>query len=517
MAQKLAIGYIRVSLAREEMISPEIQRATIKSWAARNSRRIVEWVEDLDRTGRNFKRRVVDAIAKIEQKKADEIIVYRYDRWGRNAVESLANVKRVEVAGGSLQSATEPMDVETAIGRYNRTNAFAIAEMYSDIIGDNWRAAHKARIERGLPAQGTRRFGYVRLGKVLDEFSPIQHKYRRDPNDEQGERYEPDYESGAADMVAEMYELYIGGLGYKEIAQILNLRGYRTTRGKEWSIATVRRFLDSGFAAGYLRVHDETCKCRDAINCRNKIYIKGAHPPIIGDETWQRYLARRRERTRMPPRVRTPRYPLTGLVRCGQCGASMIALSGGRGKAGWNYICGRRKNGQGCSGVIVLRSRAEAAVLDRLREIVDELERARADVQVALSRPQRSPADERRRLQRELADVDAALRRLAIQRATDTAMPDDIYAAARDELLERRERLERAVAELEASPEIDAGRAEPVMHRLIDDWDIIPVRRRNELLRSVIRHVLVYRHGSGSRIAVRMRWEPCECVLCSAT
>src|SRR3954464_3145089 len=123
------IGYIRVSLAREETISPEIQKKTISSWAARSGRHIIDWVVDLDRSGRNFRRKVIKAIERIEGREAVEIGVYRYDRWGRNAVESLANVKRVELAGGQVISVSEPIDAETAVGRYTRNNAFSIAEM----------------------------------------------------------------------------------------------------------------------------------------------------------------------------------------------------------------------------------------------------------------------------------------------------------------------------------------------------------------------------------------------------
>src|ERR1017187_4799198 len=136
-----AIGYVRVSLAREDMISPDIQKAAQIDWARRNGRRIVRWIVDLDATGRNLKRKIMQGVAAIEAGEAAEISVYRYDRWGRNAADSLANAARVEIAAANVVSVPEPLDPETSIGRYNRTNSFALAEMQSDIIGDNWKAA----------------------------------------------------------------------------------------------------------------------------------------------------------------------------------------------------------------------------------------------------------------------------------------------------------------------------------------------------------------------------------------
>jgi hypothetical protein len=87
----------------------------------------------------------------IRQREAREIVVYRYDRWGRNAADSLANVRRVELAGGGVVSATEPLDPDMAVGKCNRTNAFALAELQSDLIGENWKAVHSSRKGRELP------------------------------------------------------------------------------------------------------------------------------------------------------------------------------------------------------------------------------------------------------------------------------------------------------------------------------------------------------------------------------
>lgn len=514
------IGYIRVSLAREEMISPEIQKAAITSWAARNGRRIVAWVPDLDKSGRNFKRRVMEAIEHVESGRAVEIAVYRYDRWGRNAVESLANVKRVEMVGGQVQSATEPFDVETAIGKYSRTNAFAIAEMQSDLIAENWRAAHAARVDRGLTSSGTPRFGYIRKGRIPDEVAEMPHRHRRDPNDPV-ERYEPDYAGGAADALVEMYDRYIAGSGYSVIASWANGQGYTTTRGRPWSAATVRRVLDSGFGAGLLRVHDPECPCRDPSRCNRKVFVRGAHEPVVDMDTWEQYLAARRDRTRMPPRSRDPRYPLTGLVVCGHCGKVMNAHTG-NGIAGYRFICATYKTARLCRPISPLRSRLEDAVLDRLREFADEVERERDEAArgvVVRMRPP-STAQQRKRLEQALAEVDAALRRLAIQRATDEHMPIEIYEAARDELLDRRGQHERALAELgEPDDTLDPEQAAPIAHKLVADWEILPVARRREMLRTLVRHVVVYKPAGYGRpqVDVRLRWEECTCVRCSAT
>ncbi|GAA2298580.1 hypothetical protein GCM10010402_66510 [Actinomadura luteofluorescens] len=519
------IGYIRVSLAREEMISPGIQRAAITAWAARTGRRIVDWVEDLDNSGRNFRRRVMQAIERIEAREAREIGVYRYDRWGRNAVESLANVKRVEMVGGQLQSATEPFDVETTIGKYSRTNAFAIAEMQSDIIAENWRAALANRVDRGLTTSGSACFGYVRRGRIPDPFASQEHspRYRRDPDDNGGERYEPDYASGLADVHVAMYDRWLDDQrGFNEIAQWLNTRGICNTRGARWSDTTVRNVMDSGFAAGLLRLHDPECKCGKPSSCVRRIYVEGAHEAILDPETWERYRKERAARTRIPPRVKVSPYPLSGHILCGHCDNPMKIQGGGHpSRAGYGYRCSRWHHYRDCDGPFPRRLLVEAEVLKRISEWAGDVEQ-RAAVKAARRLVVNNAEADRQRLSARLAEADAALKRLMKRKAIDgDKMPNAVYEEARDELLAERGRIERDLGNVEQSAEVNIADVAPLMVELVDGWDVIPGPKRREMLGQLIRHVKVSRDPDGPRGAVRVDvapvWEPCNCRRCHVT
>jgi site-specific DNA recombinase len=432
--QLMLIGYIRVSMAREEMISPDIQRTVITDWARRNGYRIVAWIEDLDETGRNFRRKVMRGIERIEQHEAHGIAVYRYDRWGRNAVESLANVQRVELVGGQVLSATEPLDPETAIGRYNRTNAFALAEMQSDIIGENWKAALGNRVSRGLPATGGDRFGYVRKGRIADPVEP--NRFRRDVTDPGGERYEPDPKTSPA--LAEAYRLFVVGNGCNKILKWLNGAGFRSTRGDTFSEQTLFNVMDSGFAAGLLRIHDPSCKCeRGVTRCPHVLYVKGAHKPIIDEKMWKDYLARRGKRRKMPPRSRETRYPLTSLIVCGHCQINMTIFYA-RGESGYGYRCVTHANHRGCEeGAYIRRPIAEQAVRVKLAEWSESLNTV-ASVARAREETVVQARDLRTDLTRKLTRIDKALSRLVRQRALDEDMPDQVFESARKELLDER-------------------------------------------------------------------------------
>ncbi len=363
-----AIGYSRVSMKREEMISPALQQASQEQWARANGRRIIDRVTDLDATGRNFRRRVQRVIDRVEKGEAREIIVYRYDRWGRNTAEALANVKRVEIAGGSLVSATEPFDAETAIGKYNRTNAFALAEMQSDIIGENWRGVREHRIREQLPPYGRKRFGYQRLGRVRDETDP--QRTRRDPSDKE-ERYVPD--AGLGPVLAGMYAGYIRGEGGGTIADGLNRQAIPNTYGRPWSGRTVLDVLDSGFGAGYLRLHDPSCRCAQPGKCRNRVWLEGRHDAVITGEQWEAYRQQRKDTLMIPPRHRSPVYPLSGLVRCGHCGAAMTGVrlsDAARRRSGVQFRCGRQRHYKDCPGRPVV---SLAVLLDAVRGEISKM------------------------------------------------------------------------------------------------------------------------------------------------
>ncbi|WP_433465746.1 recombinase family protein [Spirillospora sp. CA-128828] len=516
------IGYIRVSLAREEMISPGIQRAAITAWAARTGRRIVGWVEDLDNSGRNFRRKVMQAIERIEAREAREIGVYRYDRWGRNAVESLANVKRVEMVGGQLQSATEPFDVETTIGKYSRTNAFAIAEMQSDLISENWKAALENRVGRGLTTSGSARFGYVRRGRVPDPFTSEQYirRYRRDPDDDAGERYEPDYASGLGDVHVAMYDRWLDDhRSFMEVAEWLNSRGIKNTRGSTWSDVTVRNVMDSGFAAGLLRIHDPECPCRKPSSCVRRVYVEGAHEAILDAETWERYRKERAARAKIPPRTKASPYPLSGHILCGHCDGSMKIQGGGHPyRAGYAYRCSRWHHYRDCDGPFPRRLVVEREVLAQLAEWAGDVEQ-RAAVKAARRRAATNAETDRQRLSAQLAETDAALRRLMKRKALDgDKMPDAVYEETRDELLAERERIEKDLGSVEVLAEVNLADAAPLMVELVDGWDIIPGAKRREMLGRLIRHVKVSRVEDGKRGEIRVDvapvWEPCGCRRC---
>jgi site-specific DNA recombinase len=510
------IGYIRVSTWREEKISPELQRAAIEAWAARTGRRIIAWVTDLDMTGRNFRRRIMGAIERVVAGEARGIAVWRFSRFGRNMVGVQANLARVEAAGGQLVSATEPVDAATAVGGLQRDIHFAFAAFESNRAGEQWRETHDHR--RGkllLPATGRPRAGYIwHPRRVPDPESPTGWRL-------QDERYEPRLD--AADIIAEAYEDKIEpstAATFRQIAAAWNADGMRTTRGGLWDGSSVRQYMDSGFPAGLLRVHDQTCKCGKWSTCKRYGYTPGAHPSLIEPDVWEAYLKHRAQTKVTPPRARIPSYPLTGLAAHGHCRHNLQANTAwirGEHVPGYTYRCpyAAATTRTGCPGVYINRATLEQHVRDWLaaERLSDAAGAIEADAPAA--DPRVHHARERARLEDELAKVTSALGRLAADRAIDPdAMPPEVYAAARRRIAERESAL-RAVLDRAVQAEAAPQRADygPAIATVADLWVTATDRERNAMLRTVIRRVVVHRverpgARASARIEVHPMWDP---------
>lgn len=507
------LAYIRVSTWKEEKISPELQRAAIEQWARRTGRRIVDWIEDLDESGRHFKRKITQCVERIEAGGARGIAVWRYSRFGRNRTGNALWLARLESVGGQLESATEPIDASTAIGEFQREMIFAFGNFESNRASEQWRETHDHRRDTlKLPATGRNRFGYIwhRRWDPITETRQIEH-------------YTLSSHDGAAEALYEAYERKVAGEAFSTVAAWLNAAGYRTVRGHLWDDSALRKYMDSGFAAGLLRVHDRSCKCGALWRCPRYTLQPGAQPSIFpdGDALWDRYLKHREQTRSTAPRARNAAYAHSGLIRHGDCRQGMSATqntSRTQGVVnGYSFRCSfsKRTGGSGCKGGQITRARLEQETLAWLANEVA----GGVDAAPSLPRPRRDVANdraraarERARLTAELDKLQAALVRLQADRAIN---PDDyppgVYEAARDRIKEQRataETLLAKVADIEATPDI--ADYEPLIVGLLDDWVDLNAGERNAVLRQVLRRVAVYRveRPGLTRATSRIEWHP---------
>ncbi|MFE7096982.1 recombinase family protein [Streptomyces erythrochromogenes] len=505
-----------MSTWKEEKISPELQRAAIEAWARRTGAHIPDdgWIVDLDVSGRTFKRKIQGCFDRVEARSADGIVVYKYHRFGRSRHGNAHYLKRLEDAGGALASATEEVDARTATGRLHRGVLLEFAAYESDVRGEGWLDTHNhRRYNLKLPATGRPRFGYI--------WHP-----RRIPDGEGGwklqeERYTADPVTGP--VMADRYRQYIDGEPFYALLDDLNTNGWRTTRGGLWTAQTLIRYMDSGFCAGLLRVHDPKCRCKSTVrsNCPNTLMIPGAQEELVDLDLWQQYQDRRSAMRDTPPRARAPLYPLTNLVRCAGCRGtapmhSAIRTVNGERRTiqGHHYACGRRAvtGKHGCIGIYATRTIVEAEVLKWLKDPAADIDNAppspappdpAVDQRVAAAR-------ERARLQTE---AEKQRRALATLRADRAMNPEDYGPGEYEDAVARIKQQQAATtAALERATVVEMtpryADYEPLVAQLLDVWPLLNDAEMNGLLRQVIRRVALVRQERGWRVEVHPLWEP---------
>lgn len=472
-----AVGYIRVSKAREEMISPTLQRQSISEWATRSGRVIVAWLEDLDRSGREFAKRKIGAgIKLVEDGTAVEVVVYRYDRWGRNAADSLANIRRTELAGGKVVSTTEPFDAETAIGKYTRTNALALAEMQSDIIGEGWRQALAHRVSTGVPHGGGERFGY--------SYNP-----RRGGGDGQ---YAVDPRTGP--VLAELYTRAVSGHSAYALAQWMNTLGLPPPRSPRWTDRSLRDLLDSGFGAGLI----VTGRFRPTGAARpTPRFVAGAHEAVITAELWEAYRSRRAEASARPIRAKVVRYRLTGLLVCGHCGGGCKHTSSRAGVTGRTIMCSAHAGYRGCVPLAWTRLAIEAEVREWLAQQLTGTDAEFARAQAAAAKRKIQVRDTAA-LVREREDISRRLVKLLDGWSRGVA-DDESYQALRASLLERQRELDAAIVACTAAPEPVAE----LFQTALAGWDHLDPPQANAVLRNLVGAVIIRR----GQARILGRWE----------
>lgn len=450
-----ALGVIRVSRERDGMMSPDVQRASITDYCRARGYEVVDWVEGLDESGSKARSawwpRLDAAAEQVEAGDFDVIVVWKFSRTARNRLKWAVVLDRVETAGGRIESATEQVDTTTSTGRFTRGMLAELNAFEAERIGEVWHEVHENRLNRGLVPNGSRRLGYLAISGGAHQVDP-----------EQGP------------IIAEAFERYAAGASFLSIVKWLDVVGVRTVRGNPIDGSVLRKYMDSGFAAGYV--------------AWGGALHPGAHEPLITQELWQRYLDRRATNASVPRRARSSPYLLSGLMRCAKCGGPMGGSKGPTGSPPrWRCIRRNTFGRQACDSSLVSQAHTDALVLGWIRSVAAGVDEATREAELE-SVAKISTEAEIRRASDEVVRLDAALERLTVQLA-EQLVPPDAYPAARDALLKRRAAAASRADDLALQLRIRVNDRPAAARRLVDGWLTIPLEEKRAALRELIQHI----------------------------
>ncbi len=369
MSKRVAI-YCRVSTVEqaEEGYSLDEQRRRCIEYCEKEGHEVFKVYEDRGISGKNISGRpgLKDLLKDSNDKKFDLVVVWKLNRVSRRLIDILNIVDTLDKNSIAFRSLTESFETETPAGKLQLNIMGAIGEFERGTIAENVKMGMMARAREGK-WNGGKVLGY----DVVE--IPSEGKKRKETKLVINEK--------EAMTVRRIFELYSEGYGYKATVNRVNKEGHKSKRGNAFSTTSIKEILKNPVYVGKIRYNvrqDWNEKRRKNIN-PNPILVDGEHEAIIDNKTWEKVQIILKDRSKTHNRVYDSEFPLSGLLKCPVCGASMtISRSYHKRKDGTKkvaeyYACGNWKN-KGtavCNSNSIRAKVADEVVINKLIETIN--------------------------------------------------------------------------------------------------------------------------------------------------
>ncbi len=328
--------YARYSTEKQnEGYSIEAQLEACRKALPSGPHHIMEYI-DRGRSGCTIAGRpeLLRLLTEADAGRLELLLVYKYDRLGRNQAETASMIQTLEEVGVKVRSATEGED-PLARGIH-----LVIGEHYLRQLSERTRAGVIKAAEHG------------RVG------GPALYGYRRDQD---GHLL---IDETTAPTVNRIFRQYVeDACSLKTIARMFNAEGIPSPRGGEWHNSSIHEMLSNELYVGRLVFNRR--KFRRDRRTGRRIYSLNAEEQLLTRERpslaivprdlWDRAQMRRASRASNKA-VRRHSYPLSGLVVCGECGAKYVAQPSRNAKGNYVFMtCGNRQSGGTCNNTFRFR------------------------------------------------------------------------------------------------------------------------------------------------------------------
>jgi DNA invertase Pin-like site-specific DNA recombinase len=315
MLYKIGAAYVRVSDERQDEYSPDSQLKKIRENAAKDGYTIPDEYVFYDDgiSGRSVRKRDdfdrMIAIAKEKDHPFDRIYVWKFSRFARNQEQSIVYKNLLKKNDVYVKSVSETIP-EDHFGTLIERVIEWMDEFYLINLSTEVSRGMNEKVSRGEPAIPAP-FGYLNAKNT----------------------YVPDEESGAADIIREIFQRYADGEKQREIAISLGQRGIRTKRGKLPENRWVEYILWNPAYISKIRWTPDGSKVvskRDYLNDNIEI-TDGNWQPLISMELWNKVqgmlLKQKEAYAKYAKRQQPVNNMLKGLLKCSACGGT-LAISG---------------------------------------------------------------------------------------------------------------------------------------------------------------------------------------------
>lgn len=368
-----------------------------------------------------------------KSKKFDIVLVWKINRISRALKDLLQIVELLERNSVSFKSITEDFDNSTPAGRMQFQMMGIIGEFERGCIAENVKMGMIAKAKAGSWNGG------IVLGYDSKQIgnSNVKRPEKRLIVNEQEAR-----------VVREIFQLYASGQGYKAIVSTINAMGYKTKKGNDFSVSTVREILLNPIYIGKIRFNrypEWSSKRRRGIN-EECILVDGLHESIVSQDLWEKVQSIMKMNTKAPKKYDSW-FPLTGILKCPVCGAGMvITRAPSKGGKIEYYSCGAWKN-KGtsvCNSNSIRVDKANAEVLKRLTTFVSNPKMIKEVVKVL----NQSRSNRVKPSQKEIETIEKEMLTISNKKQKIFELFEE-GMITRDEFVERKEQLNQQSKDLE--------------------------------------------------------------------
>lgn len=455
-AKKVAI-YCRVSTTEqaEEGYSIGEQKKLLTYECEKNGNTVYKIYSDEGISGKNITARpaLKELLNDANEGKFDSVMVWKINRIGRNLKDVLDMVDLFDRNNITFKSATEPFDTTTPGGRMHFQMVALIGEFERGTIAQNVKMGMMARAREG------RWNGNVVIGYDLKLKEYTTNKKRKDTELVVNEK--------EAEIVRTIFTMYSQGNGYKAIANYLNKFGYKTKKGNPFSLTAIKDILNNPVYIGKIRYNlrpNWSEKRRKGTNS-NPLIVDGKHEAIIEQELWNKVQSMLQTSKGKPSRIYDGEFPLTGILKCPQCGAGMVIMRTSRTRKDGTkrrleyYCCGNWKN-KGtavCHSNAIRVDKANDYVFGKLSELLSN-DKLVKDIVKNINTDRKNKVDpskdELQKLTKELDKI--------------SAKKDKLFEAFEEDIITKEEFKER-VAELQSRERLLQEDANNLKMNVLDD------------------------------------------------
>jgi len=320
--------YYRLSRDEDvELNSLNNQRGILLDYINDNGYELVGESFDDNVSGMHFDREGIEQLKKVvENGQIDAVVVKDLSRLGRHRTLTAVFIDYLKQHNVRVLSVTENIDTSDENDDLLVGFKGIVNDLYAKDISKKIRAGYLQKQKSGIVI--TTPMGY-RKDKNTDEILVVAEE---------------------AEIIRDIYEMYLSGFGFSSIAIKLNEEGirspqyYQNTRYNKkdpitrpdickkylWTGTTVKRILENEFYKGTLVCHKSYTSKINHIRLmlsEDECFVhEGFVPPIISKEMWDevQVIIKKKAEGRVRASKNSPCHRYTGLIVCGDCGCVFV-------------------------------------------------------------------------------------------------------------------------------------------------------------------------------------------------